>query len=150
MNRRAAHSPAWRPPASEPRCSPRAVATTAGSTATEPEESAETDGGTARGGGSGRGRSGPTSDVPVGGGTVFADEEVVVTQPTEGEFMAFTAVCTHQGCIVGKVEDDMILCPCHGSAVLRRGRQRDPRRPGHRAAGPPVEVTVEGDEIVLA
>ena len=38
-----------------------------------------------------------TGDVPVGGGIVFADEEVVVTQPTAGEFQVFTAVCTHSG-----------------------------------------------------
>lgn len=46
---------------------------------------------------------GPTSDIPVGGGTIFQDERVVVTQPEEGTFKAFTAVCTHQGCVVSEV-----------------------------------------------
>ena len=46
-----------------------------------------------------------TSDVPVGGGAIFSDEKVVVTQPTEGTFKAFTAVCTHQGCVVSNVEE---------------------------------------------
>ena len=58
---------------------------------------------------------GSTSDVPVGGGTVFTDQLVVVTQPTEGTFQAFSAVCTHQGCTVDDVVDAMISCPCHGS-----------------------------------
>lgn len=58
---------------------------------------------------------GATSDVPVGGGTVFADQKVVVTQPTAGVFHAFSAVCTHQGCTVRAVVDKVITCPCHAS-----------------------------------
>lgn len=56
-----------------------------------------------------------SSDVPVGGGTVLKDEKLVVTQPTAGSFRCFTAVCTHQGCLVNKVEAGTIDCPCHGS-----------------------------------
>lgn len=56
-----------------------------------------------------------TADVPVGGGTVVESARIVVTQPTEGEFKAFSAVCTHQGCLVTDVRDDGIVCPCHGS-----------------------------------
>lgn len=55
------------------------------------------------------------SDVPVGGGKIFDDTKVVVTQPTAGEFKAFSAVCTHKGCIVKTVEDGTINCACHGS-----------------------------------
>jgi len=47
---------------------------------------------------------GPKSDVPEGSGVVFRDQRVVVTQPEPGEFKAFTAVCTHQGCLVDSVE----------------------------------------------
>lgn len=57
-----------------------------------------------------------TSAVPVGGGTVLSDQQIVVTQPSAGTFKAFTAVCTHQGCTVGKVENGLIVCPCHGSS----------------------------------
>jgi Rieske Fe-S protein len=39
---------------------------------------------------------------------------VVVTQVTEGEFKAFSAVCTHQGCLVG-CRDKEIVCDCHAS-----------------------------------
>ncbi|WP_030205275.1 Rieske (2Fe-2S) protein [Streptomyces sp. NRRL S-87] len=56
-----------------------------------------------------------TADVPVGGGTVIKEQKVVVTQPKKGEFKAFSAVCTHQGCLVNKVADGTIDCPCHGS-----------------------------------
>lgn len=56
-----------------------------------------------------------TSEIPVGGGKVFADQQIVVTQPKAGEFKAFSAVCTHQGCLVNKVESGTIDCPCHFS-----------------------------------
>ncbi|MBF8189555.1 Rieske (2Fe-2S) protein [Nonomuraea sp. K274] len=56
-----------------------------------------------------------TSDIPSGGGRVFEGQKVVVTQPVEGEFKAFTAVCTHSGCTVASVSNGAINCPCHGS-----------------------------------
>ncbi|HEX2300553.1 MAG TPA: Rieske (2Fe-2S) protein [Pseudonocardiaceae bacterium] len=56
-----------------------------------------------------------TTDIPVGGGEVFPAEEVVVTQPEPAQWRAFSAICTHQGCTVGSVQDGTINCPCHGS-----------------------------------
>lgn len=56
-----------------------------------------------------------TADIPVGGGKIFADKKVVVTQPTAGDFKAFSAICTHAGCAVSDVADGTINCPCHGS-----------------------------------
>ena len=58
---------------------------------------------------------GPASDVPVGGGKIYADQKIVVTQPTEGTFEGFSAICTHQGCLVATVADGTINCTCHGS-----------------------------------
>jgi Rieske Fe-S protein len=58
---------------------------------------------------------GTTSEIPVGGGKIFAKEKVVVTQPKKGEFEAFSAICTHMGCTVGSVSGGTINCPCHGS-----------------------------------
>ncbi|MCX4525089.1 MULTISPECIES: Rieske (2Fe-2S) protein [unclassified Streptomyces] len=55
------------------------------------------------------------ADVPVGGGTVLKEQKLVVTQPTAGSYRCFTAVCPHQGCLVNKVENGTIDCPCHGS-----------------------------------
>jgi len=54
------------------------------------------------------------ADIPVGGGVIFADDGVVITQPEAGTFHGFTIVCTHQGCAVNSVTDT-INCPCHGS-----------------------------------
>lgn len=56
-----------------------------------------------------------TSDIPVGGGKIFKDRKIVVTQPKKGDFKAFSAICTHQGCTVNTVADGTIDCPCHGS-----------------------------------
>jgi Rieske Fe-S protein len=55
------------------------------------------------------------SEIPEGGGRVFADDEVVVVQPAAGEFRGFSAICTHQGCTVAEVSDGTINCHCHGS-----------------------------------
>ena len=57
-----------------------------------------------------------TTDIPVGGGIVLPEQELVVTQPTTGQFKGFSAICTHQGCTVNAVTDGAITCPCHGSS----------------------------------
>ncbi|MEU0374560.1 Rieske (2Fe-2S) protein [Streptomyces sp. NPDC006283] len=88
-----------------------------------------------------------TADIPVGGGKIFADRKVVVTQPKAGEFKAFSAVCSHQGCTVGNVTDGTINCTCHhskfkiadGSVV--EGPATKPL--------PPEQITVSGDSIRL-
>ena len=91
---------------------------------------------------------GKTSEIPVGGGKVFADQKVVVTQPTAGEFKGFSAICTHQGCTVGSVSGGTINCPCHGSKY----KVADGTVAGGPAPAPlpPKQVTVSGDEITLA
>jgi Rieske Fe-S protein len=73
----------------------------------------------AGGGGSSAGAQGSalatTSEIPVGSGKIFTSEKVVVTQPNSGDFKAFSAVCTHMGCIVSTISNGTIDCPCHGS-----------------------------------
>jgi Rieske Fe-S protein len=54
-------------------------------------------------------------EIPVGGGKIFATERVVVTQPARGTYRAFSAVCTHVGCILDQISHGTINCPCHGS-----------------------------------
>lgn len=89
-----------------------------------------------------------TSDIPVGGGVVFADAGVVVTQPTEGTFKGFGVQCTHAGCPVDKVTD-VIVCPCHGSKFsIVDGVPEE----GSPATDPlsSVALAVDGDQISLA
>jgi Rieske Fe-S protein len=77
------------------------------------------DGGSADGGGKSGAASGTllglAAEIPVGGGKVFTAAKVVVTQPAKGEFKAFSAVCTHVGCLCDQVTGGTINCPCHGS-----------------------------------
>jgi Rieske Fe-S protein len=58
---------------------------------------------------------GLVTDIPVGGGMIFMSQKVVVTQPAKGEFKAFSAICTHVGCVCNVVANGTINCPCHGS-----------------------------------
>ncbi|MDI3407518.1 Rieske (2Fe-2S) protein [Streptomyces cavernicola] len=100
------------------------------------------------GGGSGGKPLAKTSDIPEGGGKVFKDEGVVVTQPTSGEFKAFSSTCTHQGCAVRDVSGGTINCPCHGSKFamadgsVKNGPATKPL--------PTEKIEVSGDEIRLA
>lgn len=110
-----------------------------------PKESGSSAPGGDNGGG---GTIAQVDDIPVGGGTVFKDQKVVITQPTEGTIVGFSAECTHQGCVVGEVADGQIVCPCHDS--------RFEIADGSVAGGPAekplpkVEVTVDGGQISLA
>jgi nitrite reductase/ring-hydroxylating ferredoxin subunit len=93
-----------------------------------------------------------TADVAEGemvGGTVDGDEVLVAN--LGGEYRAIGATCTHAGCNLaddGMLEDDTVMCGCHGSIFdLRSGE----------AVGPPAEdpepvyrVRVEGGEVQVA
>jgi Rieske Fe-S protein len=58
---------------------------------------------------------GMATDIPVGGGKIYTAAKIVVTQPSKGEYRAFSAICTHVGCLCNVVADGTINCPCHGS-----------------------------------
>ncbi|WP_282700150.1 Rieske (2Fe-2S) protein [Streptomyces sp. CC219B] len=88
-----------------------------------------------------------TSDIPEGGGKVLKDHKVVVTQPTQGTFKAFSYECTHQGCPVTGVSDGAITCPCHKSRFsIADGSVQGGPAPKPL---PAREVTVDGDSITL-
>ena len=89
-----------------------------------------------------------TSEIPVGGGLILTDEKIVITQPTDGEFKAFSAVCKHQGFTVTSVEDEQIRCSHHGSVYDFES--------GDNIGGPapapldPIAITVKGGKILHA
>lgn len=107
--------------------------------------------GGAGGGGGGAAASkelGPASQVPVGGGKIYGEQEVVVTQPTKGDFKAFSSICQHQGCPVASVSGGTINCDCHGSKYnIEDGSvARGPTTKGL----PEKQIEVTGGEISLA
>lgn len=110
----------------------------------------ETDTGDSGGAGDSGGQStealAATEDVPVGGGIVVA--ETVIVQPTQDEFLAFSAVCPHQGTIVGAPnEDGVIICPNHFSEFSMDGELlQGPAETGLTE----VEITVEEGQILPA
>ncbi len=77
-----------------------------------------------------------------------AAAKVVVTQATAGDFKAFSAVCTHQGCLVETSSEGDIPCPCHNSKFSLED--------GSVLSGPagsalaPVKISVDGDSIAVA
>ena len=86
-----------------------------------------------------------TSQVPDGGGKIIDGVNIVITQPQSGSYKAFTAICTHEGCIVNSVSNGTINCPCHGSKFSITD--------GSVVHGPatrplaPIAINVEGTSI---
>jgi Rieske Fe-S protein len=84
------------------------------------------------------------SNVPQGSALEFTDEEsgqpAVLVRLQDGDFAAYSAVCTHRQCTVS-YSDGRLACPCHGSVF-------DPANEGAVVSGPaerplpeiPVEV----------
>lgn len=50
----------------------------------------------------------------------FYDEYIVVNQ--NGETTVFNAHCTHLGCTINNVENEVLVCPCHGSQFSLDGK----------------------------
>lgn len=104
---------------------------------------------TSAGAGSGKVLAGSLSDIPVGSGKVVAlGSKPVIVVDTEAGVNAFSAVCTHLGCIVGyDATVKEIVCPCHDGHF-------NPAN-GAVVSGPPpkplspVAVSVEKDDIYL-
>jgi nitrite reductase/ring-hydroxylating ferredoxin subunit len=93
------------------------------------------------------------ADVPLGGGVILGDQNVVVTQPSKGTFEGFSATCTHQGCILASVAGGTINCGCHGSqfSITDGSNVAGPSGSpaGSVAPLPKVAVRAKGAEIVL-
>jgi len=79
---------------------------------------------------------GASTELPVGGSLAFTDgagNPGFALQPKAGAYLAYSAVCTHEGCTVGYDQGaNQFACPCHGarfdgaSGDVLRGPARDP------------------------
>lgn len=117
-----------------------------GASSGAPSSSAPSAGASASGGGSAGGTI-KTADIPVGGGTIFADVQAVVTQPTKGAFKAFSSICTHAQCPLFDVTTT-INCKCHGSqfSIEDGSVVHDPAT----TPLPARTVTVKGDSLTVS
>jgi nitrite reductase/ring-hydroxylating ferredoxin subunit len=90
------------------------------------------------------------SEVAPGSAFTFEDSgnPAVLVRLDSGDFVAYSAVCTHQGCTVA-YKDGNLACPCHGSTF-------DPANDASVVTGPAtrplpeIPVKVQGDEVVKA
>ena len=119
------------------------------SSSSNTQAGANASGGSRASSGSGGGTAlAKTADIPAGGGKIFKDQGVVVTQPTAGTYKAFSSKCTHQGCAVSEISNGVIICPCHKSEFsvtdgsVKKGPATQPL--------PAEKITVSGDSITLA
>jgi nitrite reductase/ring-hydroxylating ferredoxin subunit len=96
---------------------------------------------------------GPTSDVPVGGGKLYEDAGVIVTQPKAGKFNGFSAFCTHQGCPISEFKNNQMICNCHNaifSAEDGHVIQGPSKPPKNIKPAPKQKIVVQKGQIFKA
>jgi cytochrome b6-f complex iron-sulfur subunit len=88
------------------------------------------------------------ADVPVGGsvGLEVAGKPVIVSQPSAGEAVAFSAVCPHQFATV-VVKGKELRCPLHAS-TFDAATGKNLSGPAAGKPLPPVPVKVVDGEVV--
>ena len=123
----------------------------AGATTAATSESTGSSGSATSGDGGGTGAAiVAVSDVPVGGAVSAEDADgrpILVAQPESGTIVAFSAICTHQGCTVAPAEGEFD-CPCHGSVYdIATGEVRSGPAPSPL---PEISVRVVDGEVVPA
>jgi Rieske Fe-S protein len=109
----------------------------------------KTDGGTEKQASSGQAIA-QTSEVAPGSTVKFRDSgsPAVLVHLDSGDFVAYSAVCTHQGCTVA-YRNGQLACPCHGSVF-------DPANGAQVVAGPAprplpeIPIEVHSGEVLRA
>lgn len=87
------------------------------------------------------------ADVPVGGAVSAKGADgrpVIVSQPTKGDIVAMSAICTHKGCTVAP-QGSQLECPCHGSTYDLTGEDTGGPAPSPL---PRIPVQVTGGKVV--
>lgn len=121
-----------------------------GATTTAPETGGS--GGATGTGGAGGQAIARVSEVPQNSAVKFTNsgQPAVLVHLQGGEFVAYSAVCTHQQCEVAyQKQSGRLACPCHGSLF-------DPANGGQVVNGPAeqplpeIPVEVQGGRITKA
>jgi nitrite reductase/ring-hydroxylating ferredoxin subunit len=95
---------------------------------------------------------GKLSEIPIRSGKTYevGGQKILITRPSDSEFRAFLASCTHQGGLLSDVQDDVITCPIHGaqfSAVDGAVLQGPADRP---LVTMQVSLAADGDTLVVS
>lgn len=92
---------------------------------------------------------GPVADVALGGATRYLVEgrPVIITQPREGEFRAFVAICTHAGGAINGLREEKLYCGSH-SSYFDTETGEALQGPANNPLGK-VSVAVDGDNLVV-
>ena len=92
------------------------------------------------------------ADVPQGSAVDFTDEETgqpaVLVHLESGDFVAYSAVCTHRQCTVG-YRDGQLACPCHGSVFDPANGAAVVNGPANQPL-PEIPVEVQNGQVVRA
>ena len=92
------------------------------------------------------------SEVPKNSAKKFTDsgEPAVLVHLESGDFVAYSAVCTHQQCTVAyQKQSSQLACPCHGSIF-------DPSKNAQVVSGPAprplpeIPIKMQGGQITKA
>ncbi len=94
-------------------------------------------------------KAGAVDDMEKDSGKIikFGNKPVILIRKTNGDYIAFSAVCTHLDCIVQYRKDyGQIYCACHNGRYDLNGRV---------ASGPPpaplqkYAVTIKDNEVIV-
>lgn len=90
------------------------------------------------------------SEVAPGSAKKFKDggKDAVLVRLDSGDFVAYSAVCTHQQCTVA-YKNGQLACPCHGSIFDAANGGAVTNGPANRPL-PEIPVKVEGGNVVKA
>lgn len=89
-----------------------------------------------------------TSEIPFGSSKtiIYRGRPAVVVNGPNG-FIAFSAVCSHLGCIVKWTEQDQaFICPCHGGKFDQKGQVTGGPPPQPLV---PIKVALNGEKVIL-
>jgi arsenite oxidase small subunit len=90
------------------------------------------------------------SEVQPGSAVKFKDagNPAVLVHLPSGDFVAYSAICTHQGCTVA-YRNGQLACPCHGS-VFDPANNGQVVTPPAQQPLPEIPVEVKGGEVFKA
>ena len=112
------------------------------------EKAGSSAGGEAKGGGGAA--IAQASEVAPGSALTFKEggQDAVLVHLENGDFVAYSAVCTHQACTVA-YQKGQLACPCHGSVF-------DPANGAEVVTGPAqsplpeIPIEVKGGQVLRA